>query len=494
MRNIIPAILFIFFSLDISAQAVTDALRYSSLVPGGTSRVMGAGSSFGAMGGDFGVLSINPAGLADFRSSELMFSFSFNGGDTNSRLSGNDLIKTGHQQQPRIENLGIVFSASNPRGSLQTNNLAIGLIQYNNFNQDFAYAGFSNGSITERFAELANGREPEFFDPFEAELAWETGAIFDFDGDLLYETDLDTFQDVFKRQSVSRSGRINELAIAWAGKFENNLSLGIGIGIPFVSFEEDKIYREEDVDETVEFFNDLAFTERLATSGTGFNFKLGLGYMFEKSLRLGFSYQSPTYFRLDDNFSTSMSYSFTDSNGRQEFESRSPDGRFEYRLTTPSRITASIGTLFRTEGVKGFINFDAQMINYTNNKFDLTINNNDPGEAEFERELNTAIEDELGSSFNFNLGTELVFDEFRLRGGVAFLGNPYEQSNSSDFDKIYSLGGGYRANRFYIDLAFQFRNLEESFVPYQVLDQNRLQQVQNESTLNKFSVTLGFKI
>ena len=284
MKNILTLFVCLAITSIGFGQSLADALRYSSIVPGGTSRVIGAGSSFGAMGGDFGAVGINPAGIADFRSSEMMFTLSFNGGDTRSALEGNEFQRTSHQQEPRIENIGIVFSVGNPGGKLVTNNLAIGLTQYNNFNQDFGYSGFSNGSITERFAELANGRDPDFFDPFEAELAWETGAIYDFDGDMVYETDLDTIQDVFKRQNVSNSGRINELSFTWAGKFDNNLSIGLGIGIPFVSFEQDKRYAEEDVDGRFEFFESLAFTERLATSGTGINFKLGLGYTVENTL------------------------------------------------------------------------------------------------------------------------------------------------------------------------------------------------------------------
>ncbi len=482
------------FSTMFYAQSLTDALRYSNIQGGGTSRVIGAGTSFGAMGGDFGVLGINPAGIADFRSSELMFSFSFNGGDTESSLMGNDFIKDSHIQEPRLENIGVVFSANNPGSSLVTNNLAFGLTQYSNFNQDFTYQGYSKGSITERFAELANGRDPDFFDPFEAELAWETGAIFDFDGDLVYETDIDTIQEIYKRQNVSRSGQINELAIAWAGKFDSNLSLGIGIGIPFISFEEDKTYVEEDLDERVPFFNDLRFTERLTTSGTGFNFKIGMGYVVERTFRFGLAFQSPTYYKLDDNFNTELNYSFTDSEGNQRFESASPDGRFDYKLTTPSRLTASFGTLINAGEVKGFVNVDATFINYTSNTFDFTVNNNDPSEAEFEREVNSEIESQLQSSMNINLGGELVFDKIRLRGGIAFIGSPYEIDGHSEYDQVYSFGLGYRADRIYFDMAYQFRSIEEGYIPYQVLDSNRLQLVKNDVNLNKLSFTVGFKI
>jgi long-subunit fatty acid transport protein len=493
MKILIAVFFSIMSIIGLKGQSLTDALRYSSLIPGGTSRVMGSGGSFGAMGGDFGVLTINPAGLADFRSNELMFSFSFNGGDTKSALSGNPYLKTSHVEEPQLENLGVVFHSQPRNAGLETSNLAIGLNQYNNFSQDFGFEGYSKGSITERFAELANNRAPEFFDPFEATLAYETGAIFDFGEDQVYETDFDTIQEVYKKQDVSRSGKISELAIAWAGKFDNNLSLGIGIGIPFITFEENKIYQEQDLDNRTPFFNNLTFAENLTTSGTGFNFKLGLGYDINRTIRLGLAYQSPTYYKLDDNYDTQMIYSYTDSIV-YTYESASPDGRFNYKLTTPSRLTASIGTIFNTGSLKGFINFDAQYINYTKNRFDFTVRNNDPSEAEFEREVNTEIDNELQSSFNFNLGGELVFDKFRLRGGLGLIGSPYYVDGASTFDEIYSIGGGFRADRVYFDLACQFRNFSQGYIPYQVIDENRLQSVTNETNQNKFVITVGFKI
>ena len=55
------------------SQNVGDAVRYSSYDPIGTARTLGVGSAFGAMGGDFSVIGINPAGIAEYRVGELNF-------------------------------------------------------------------------------------------------------------------------------------------------------------------------------------------------------------------------------------------------------------------------------------------------------------------------------------------------------------------------------------------------------------------------------------
>ena len=68
-------VFFCFFSFQWAwSQLASDALRYSSVSYGGTGRSMGTGNSMSVLGGDFGTISINPAGLATYRSSDFMFS------------------------------------------------------------------------------------------------------------------------------------------------------------------------------------------------------------------------------------------------------------------------------------------------------------------------------------------------------------------------------------------------------------------------------------
>lgn len=477
---------------NISAQSLTEAVRYSTLLPGGTARVMGSGGSFGSMGGDFGSLSLNPAGIADYRSSEIMFSFSINSGETNSIL-GSQSLTTRHHNELNLENIGIVFN-SKPTGSdLLTSNIAIGLYQTNNFASSFGFEGRTEGTIVERFVDLANGRDINELDPFEAGLAYESGAIFDLDEDFLYESDIDSLQEVYKMQDVTRSGKINELVIAWGGKFDNNLSLGVGVGIPFISFEENKVYQEIDDLGTIDIFNDLTYQERLSTSGTGINLKLGMNYTLQNLIRLGFAYQSPTFFRMDDRYFSSLNYDCEVCNFSDETSS-SPDGFFSYRLKTPMRLTGSIGAILKTQDVKGFINFDVQYVDYTANSFNLTAFSNDPTELDYEREVNGDIDTQLQSSLSFNLGGELAFDKFRFRGGVSLVGSPYYVDRGGEYDKIYALGFGFRADKVFLDLAYQYRDYSEGYIPYRVLSEDRTPLITNNSNVDKLVITVGYKI
>ena len=69
-------IIYILFSLFICvapllAQSEIDALRFSREDLHGTARAMSMGGAFGALGGDLTGVSINPAGIAVYRSSEV---------------------------------------------------------------------------------------------------------------------------------------------------------------------------------------------------------------------------------------------------------------------------------------------------------------------------------------------------------------------------------------------------------------------------------------
>src|ERR1035437_2627599 len=55
------------------AQTDVDALRYSQIFPGGTARSISMGGAFGALGGDFSCLSMNPAGIGLYLRNEFTF-------------------------------------------------------------------------------------------------------------------------------------------------------------------------------------------------------------------------------------------------------------------------------------------------------------------------------------------------------------------------------------------------------------------------------------
>lgn len=493
MKNSIIILIIFFVSVTLNTvigQSVGDAVRYSQFNPGGTARVLGVGGAYGAMGGDFSVININPAGLGEFKMSEFSLTPSFNQTTAKAgyaNLLGNET--TERNAKLALDNAGLVFSARNPR-RMSTSNIAFGFSKVADLNERFTFGGKSKGSITQRFKEKANGKAAKDLDNFEAGIAFDAGAIYDLNKDLNYEADVFADEALNKSQEVIRNGQINELSFAWAGKLDNKLNVGLSLNVPFINFEEQKYYVEEDKGNEVPFFDKLLFNELLSTSGAGFNIKGGFIYSASNFIRLGASFHSPTWYTLNDNFSTSVDYTFTDQI-KENYRASSPQGDFRYQLNTPWRAIGSIGTIYNLGKVKGFINADIEYVDFKNNQFDLTQYSDAAGDREYQNELNRDIEKLLSQSVNYRLGTELVISKLRLRAGIASSQTPFSADVKRNFTN--SFGIGIREDKFFIDAAVVNNTLNSGYIPYALVDPAQDPLVNLSMARTRVVMTIGMK-
>ncbi len=485
-------LLCIFIStLGLQAQNISDVVRWSSTDPTGTARTLGVGSAFGAMGGDFSVININPAGIADFRISEFTFTPSLRTSSTESFFqSASSNVSFNKKSSLGLDNIGFVI-ASNPGTSLTSSNFAIGYSRISDLQRNVTLAGKTKGSITTYFAEQANGLSLNELDQFITLPAFDAGAIFDFDEDNFYETDFaESDLPVMKTQEIIQTGGVNELTLGWAGEYQNKLNMGVSIGVPFSSFEESKVYTEDDPDDEIATFRSLEYTELLNTSGVGFNFKAGFTYKITPAIRFGGAFHSPTWNRFTDNYNYSMVYSFNDGTN-QTFTAESPEGTFQYRITTPWRAIGSVGTIYKIGEIVGFVNADFEHLDYTNASYNGTAFDKSVDEQRYTNEVNKEVRERLGTATNVRLGTEVGYKNLRLRVGYS-----WEQSafNADDFyNNKVSFGAGFRGDRFFIDLGIRLSEQTEGYNPYVVLDEN-LDPLSNISTnRTRGALTLGFK-
>lgn len=486
MKKLILINLLCLSALMSFAQSVTEAVRYSFQEPIGTARVAGVGGAFGAMGGDYGVLAINPAGIADYWKSEFTFTPTFSSIETEATLSGSEGANiTNNNSLLSINNIGVVFSHRPRGGSLVTSNLAIGFRRTGSFKQTMYYEGYTEGSITERFKELANGKSPAQLDDFEAYPAWFTDAIFDLEEDNTYSSDISSIASVDKSQNIIRKGRSSEVDVAWAGKYGKSLNFGVGLGIPLISFEETKTYRETDPNDEIEIFNSLEYIENITTSGTGVNVKVGAQYSAFNFLRLGASLQTPSYMYMEDTYDTSLEYSYTLSSTSEPY--LSPIGSFNYRIRTPWKANLSAGGLFRLENINAFINADVELLDYRIASLDF--NGND---EVLEREANEQIDLQLANTVNYRLGGEIAYKKLRVRAGTALTASPYDL-DEGNLATAGSFGLGFRGDKFFMDLAYRSNSVEEGYIPYLVVDPDRNQLVTSNKRSNNLLITVGFK-
>lgn len=493
MKIYIITILSICSLISLDAQNFSDALRYSRTLSSGTARSIAVGNSIGALGADFSIVGINPAGLATYAKSEFMFSPSFVTGNIDASYNGGGLQASSLGNKFYLENVGYV-NANIVRGysSLSRSNWSIGLSRIADFNETISYSGFDDKSITERWLENADGINAADLDNFESGLAYDAEAIYDIGSDLLYEADIFEEESVNKEQIVERNGGINELSFTWAGNYNEKFSLGFGLGVPIINFEETKTYFENDNGDMVPVFNELSFRENLSVSGTGINFKIGAILHSIPNIRIGLSYISKSWYIVNEDFDTDIGYSYTIDD--ETFTSRveSPLGSFRYRLSTPSRLRLDAAYLLTSGDIKGFISAGLQYLNYASNSFNLGAYSSNPADIQYGEQINGMIDNELASAFNYNLGVELAKSHWRIRAGVIFQSSPFDV-DSGEADNIYSAGLGYRANKIFIDLAWRGLANTEAYSPYDISDPARLQQVNIDKSTNKFVLTTGFK-
>jgi hypothetical protein len=472
------------------AQGVPDAVRWSVFAPGGTARTLGVGGAFGAMGGDFSVININPAGIAEYKRGEFTISPSVTSTNSDAYFFNNPTSASSYKASKfGLDNAAFVI-ARPKNGTWKSSNFTIGFSKIADLNNNFRLNAKSTGSITQRFIQEANGKILDDLDEFEAWPAFDAGAIYDPDKDLEYEADIFPDEAVEKSQIVNQKGAINEFSLGWAGNYENKLNVGVSMGIPLVSFEEFKQYEEDDPLDEIPFFNNLQFNEFLNTTGYGVNFKVGFIYNLQKYLRIGGALHSPTWYTLNDDYFTDLSYSYYD-NGIQDLNHRSKDGSFKYKLNTPWKAVGSIGSIYSLGKVKGFVNADVEWVDYSSNKFDFAKYSTDPGELGYTFDVNNEISQVLGSALNLRLGTELALGKLRLRVGTERANSPYVDQEARITTN--SFGFGFRENNFFLDFGFQKRSFKDSYLPYYLNDASQNPIANVESSKNRVVVTAGFK-
>lgn len=489
MRIILSFGLLLILTTLLHSQTASDALRFSYHNNSGvsTARSLGAGGAMGALGTDFSVVSTNPAGLGWYRRSEFVITPSLATISTESKLleSEDALLNKERLSKLGISNLGFVVTSSPTASQWTTFNFGIGLNQLANFNQRFYYDGQSVGSIINRFQELANGSDG--LDDFESGLAYDAEALYDFDEDGFYDSDVELRPNalIYKEQTVTTSGSINELAFSFAGSYNDKLLMGVTIGVPFLNYSMDKVYKESDegdgTDGSIPFFDGLEFIESLNTTGIGINLKAGLIYRPIQAVRLGLAVHTPTAYGLNDTYRNSMSYFYTDNGGSKSGDAESPDGLFEYKFRSPWRIIGGLGVVV---GKAGFLSGEVEWADYTGAQFGYS------GFQDAEREVNNDIVNQLQAAANIRLGGELAFEIFRLRAGFGLHQSPIQGDDT--VNESISAGFGIREKSFFLDLGYRHYLIEETYTPY-LTSEAPLQFVNNDVTNGRFLLSLGFR-
>lgn len=439
-----------------NAQDLVDALRYSSFQINGTARSGGMGNAFGALGGDFTSVSINPAGLGLYRSSELSFTPTFGHTKVNSEYLNSLLSDSRYNFS--FDNLSYVYSSPTRNGGgtgIVSVNIGIGYNRLKNFNSNALVGGNNaNSSILDYFVSNANaGNWSNFYE----QLAWDTDLLIEDENGVYWHDIEEAGYGQSHQKSISRQGTMDEFSFSVGLNFNHKLYFGASIGIVDLYYKESSNHIEWDKNNRIDYFNELQFNSFLRTSGTGYNGKLGVIYKPVNELRLGLAVHTPTFYNLTDVFKTSMKSSITYDDGSTVRYSTDtpPISEYDYCLETPLRATFSGAFIV---GNRGLVSLDYEYVDYSK----ASLRRGGDG-YQFVQE-NEEISSAYKSVGNLRLGGEYrLTDAFSLRAGYEYYPSAYNkyafgaiQQNADANLNTYSCGFGYRQNNFYFDAAYRY--------------------------------------
>lgn len=447
-----------------SAQNIDDALRYGTENLQGTARFQGMAGAFGALGGDLSALNINPAGSAVFNNS--LFSISgthyirdnatryFNGVD-GSTTNNLDINQAG----------GVfVFKSTNDNSGWKKISLAINYDVVQDFDDQIYVQGSSNQGIDNYFLNFAQGvpfgdillRDGEFLEDAYLDIGSSQGyadqqAFLGYYGGVIDPESTDDSSTAYisnanynaVNQEFSRftTGYNSKFTLNVASQFRERLYVGASLNFHTILFDKfDSFYEDGyEADSETQF---TSFDNALHTEGSGFSFSLGAIAKLNEFVRIGGSYQSPTWYRLTDDTAQRINSDLADDD--INFVNLDIVNLFEaYTIKTPEKLTGSLAVIF---GKNGLLSFD---YSYQDMSRAELRPENDPSFST----VNAQIANELGAVSSFRVGGEYRIQQISLRGGYRFEQSPYANGDAIGDLTGFSGGLGYSFGGSRLDLA-----------------------------------------
>ncbi|MDD5570825.1 MAG: hypothetical protein PHD97_06670 [Bacteroidales bacterium] len=471
----------------VNAQDETFALRFSQNTIGGTAKFVSLGGAYSAMGADFSAISINPAGIAVYKKSEITITPCFYVKTADATYLKNQRHDVGFNFN--LNNFGFVttINRENSRSGWVNFNFGIGYKRLNNYHSSITIEGVNTKStLLDQYLDEANGTYYMNLDEYGAWMPFYTYLI-DFDGnpDSSHYISAVPHYGENQRKTISTKGASGETVFSFGANYKDKLYVGMTIDIPSVRYTYNSNFTETDIQDTISKdttsisdFKSFNLHEYYSTSGSGFNCKFGIIYKPANFLRLGAAIHSTTVYSLGIDYNKEMTSSF--DNG-DKFSDNSPEGSFNYRIITPMRAIGSVGIVF---GKKGLINVEYEYVDYSKSllrSYDYDFN-----------EENIAIEKKYTSPSIIRAGGELNLSPYAIRAGYAFYGNPYKDGYNNVLTYVYSVGFGYRVEDFFIDFAYSLVNYSESYYMYYT-KRIDTEPAKIKYTNSNFLITIGIK-
>ena len=477
MKNNFSLVLVLVFVnfFSVFGQSISDGLNYSSNSYQGTARYNSMSGAFGALGGDLSAIAVNPAGSAVFNNGH--FSISLGSENKANQASVLNSSNNFDKNSLTLNQIGGVITFENLEKDKNWSKISLG-ISYNqtknNFNEFSVYNISNSNSIDSYFLNNADGLRLDQISAFEGESITEAyidiGNVYGFSHQqafLGYESfiiePLEYTNENSSYYSNVQSGVFNQtyrsISRGYNGKltaniglqYNDNIYFGLNLNSHFIDYDNYTILNEiNDNGESGQFrINGIYFENKLSTFGEGFSAQFGMISKISDVLRLGFTYDTPTWFTISEETTQYLETSMVDEFDQNSLLITNPNAiniYEDYKIQMPSKITASGALVFKNFGL---ISFDYSRKDYSSMKFK-------PENDSYFSELNQEINFMLKEINTYRVGAEIISDRFSFRGGFMTEDTPYKSTDNNIDDSIngFSLGIGYKLNQSTIDLSY----------------------------------------
>lgn len=453
-----------------SAQDISDALLFSMDNTQGTARFNAMGGAFTALGGDLSAIGVNPASSAVTFYNSTAFSFIFQDVKNDATYFGTPARSS--ESDFDISQAGASFIVYDNPGTKGVQKVTLGF-NYNmmaNHDNRLFINGVGNNTIADFFLnsaqgiplsdlELQQGESISFLYGFlgntqgtraqNAFLGYQ-GFVIDPVGD-----DPNTDQYVSNVAPGSFNQAYEMITRGYNGKYSFNASmqvndrfyLGLNLNSNVIDYWETNFLNETNSNEGSTTTR-IGFENTLSVLGFGFSAQFGAIVKLTNSLRMGITYDTPTWYNISEETTQYLSTNrIEDGSNLSTVVNPLIVNIFpDYDFNSPGKFGAGLAYVF---GQSGLISFDYGYRDYSNMKFKPEY------DASFSN-LNSLISSSLQGASTFRIGGEYRISGLSLRGGYVYEDSPYKNDLFMGALNAYSLGLGYSHGIYYFDASYSW--------------------------------------
>lgn len=504
--------------LPASAQDTYQSAKLIENDLNGTARYVGMGGAMEALGADISTMSTNPAGIGLFRNSQVSLSGGLlfqTGADNKMRYNHSEINFGGKKTNLSFDQIGIVWTmpAANRRSFL---NIGFNYRKSRNFDQILTAANDLGGASQNRLTAIkynynVTKKKNEY------QLPWN-GVDVNYEGCMAKNDQgfMDYLGGDYFLTGQYAKGYIGEYSLNFSGNLNDRIYLGATVGIHDVNYRNNSIYAE-----ALEQNNSATTWESLSIDGQGYDVKVGAIFRpIEYSpFRIGVYFNSPVFYDLTMSSATDLTMVGGDK--RAEHGQKAD---YDFCLNTPAKFGISLGHTIgqslalgatyeysdyswldnRIKG-DGYINYYGDYVE--NSYSDRAMKENTKQVLRGVHTLKLGVEYKPFSSLALRAGYNLMTGAYKMDGfrdgSIDSPGTLY--ATSTDYTNWKStnrvtLGVGYSAKKFFIDLAYQLSSTSGEYYPFMAYYSDK----ENESNVshatkvdvdrNQLLLTLGFKL